>query len=63
MPFEEEYNASEHDNLSYKEYLKRNQGGIAYFEVFAPIWSNELFDKFSNADGTINVDAINAVDP
>lgn len=63
MPLEEEYNASEHDNLSYKEYLKRNQGGIAYFEVFAPIWSNELFDKFANADGTINVDAINAVDP
>ena len=63
MPLEEEYNASEHDNLSYKEYLKRNQGGIAYFEVFAPIWSNELFNKFSNADGTINVDAINAVDP
>lgn len=63
MPLEEEYNTSEHDNLSYKEYLKRNQGGIAYFEVFAPIWSNELFDKFSNADGTINVDAINAVDP
>lgn len=63
MPLEKEYNASEHDNLSYKEYLKRNQGGIAYFEVFAPIWSNELFDKFSNADGTINVDAINAVDP
>ena len=63
MPLEEEYNASEHDNLSYKEYLKRNQGGIAYFEAFAPIWSNELFDKFSNADGTINVDAINAVDP
>jgi exodeoxyribonuclease-5 len=63
IPLEEEYNASEHDNLSYKEYLKRNQGGIAYFEVFAPIWSNELFDKFSNANGTINVDAINAVDP
>lgn len=63
MPLEEEYNASEHDNLSYKDYLKKNQGGIAYFEVFAPIWSNELFDKFSNVDGTINVDAINAVDP
>lgn len=63
MPLEEEYNASEHGNLSYKEYLKKNQGGIAYFEVFAPIWSNELFDKFANADGTINVDAINAVDP
>lgn len=63
LPLEKEYVASSHGNIPYKEYLKRNQGGIAYFEVFAPIWSNELFDKFSNADGTINVDAINAVDP
>ena len=63
LPLEEEYVASSHGNISYKEFLKRNQGGIAYFEVFAPIWSNELFDKFANADGTINVDAINAVDP
>nr|DAG87378.1 MAG TPA: ATP dependent DNA helicase [Crassvirales sp.] len=63
IPLEEEYIPSEHNGLSYKDYLKRNQGGIAYFEVFCPIWSNELFDKFSNADGSINVDAINAVDP
>ena len=63
IPLEEEYVPSEHDGLSYKDYLKRNQGGIAYFEVFCPIWSNELFDKFSNADGSINVDAINVVDP
>ena len=63
IPLEEEYVSSEHDGLSYKNYLKKNQGGIAYFEVFCPIWSNELFDKFSNADGSINVDAINAVDP
>lgn len=63
IPLEEEYVPSEHDGLSYKDYLKKNQGGIAYFEVFCPIWSNELFDKFSNANGSINVDAINAVDP
>lgn len=63
IPLEEEYVPSEHDSFSYKDYLKKNQGGIAYFEVFCPIWSNELFDKFSNADGSINVDAINAVDP
>lgn len=63
IPLEEEYVPSEHDGLSYKDYLKKNQGGIAYFEVFCPIWSNELFDKFSNTDGSINVDAINAVDP
>lgn len=63
LPLEEEYVASSHGNIPYKEFIRRNQGGIAYFEVFAPIWSNELFDKFANADGTINVDAINAVDP
>lgn len=63
LPLEEEYVASSHGNIPYKEFIRRNQSGIAYFEVFAPIWSNELFDKFANADGTINVDAINAVDP
>ena len=63
IPLEEDYVPSEHNGLSYKDYLKKNQGGIAYFEVFCPIWSNELFDKFSNADGSINVDTINAVDP
>ena len=63
MPLESEYVPSEHDNLSYKEYVKKNQGGIAYFEVFAPIWSNELFEKFSNLDGSINVEAINKVNP
>jgi exodeoxyribonuclease-5 len=63
IPLEEDYVPSEHNGLSYKDYLKKNQGGIAYFEVFCPIWSNELFDKFSNADGTINIDAVNAVDP
>lgn len=62
LPLEEEYVASSHGNIPYKEFVRRNQGGIAYFEVFAPIWSNELFDKFANADGTINVEAINAID-
>ena len=63
MPMEEEYNPSKHNGQSYKDYIKEHQGGIAYFEVFVPIWHNELFDKFANPDGTINVDAINAVDP
>lgn len=63
IPLEEDYVPSEHDGLSYKDYLKKNQGGIAYFEVFCPIWSNSLFDKFSNPDGSINVDAINTIDP
>lgn len=63
LPLETEYNPSENNNMSYKDYLKKNQGGIAYFEVFCPIWSNELFEKFANADGTINVEAINNTDP
>ena len=63
IPLEEEYDSAEHNNMSYKEYLKKNQGGIAYFEVYAPMWDNKLFDMFSNPDGTINIDAIEATDP
>ncbi len=63
IPLEEEYNPAEHDGKSYKDYIKENQGGIAYFEVFAPIWDNELFDKFADENGNINVDVINAIDP
>lgn len=50
-------------NMTYEEYVKQNQAGIAYFEVFVPIWSNELFEKFANPDGSINVEAIEATDP
>lgn len=63
IPLEEEYKASEHGGLSYKEYLKKNQGGIAYFEVYIPIWANDIFKKFANPDGTINIEAIEATDP
>ena len=63
IPLEEEYKASEHEGLSYKEYLKKNQGGIAYFEVYIPIWANDIFKKFANPDGTINIEAIEAIDP
>lgn len=51
------------DTMSYEEYVKENQAGIAYFEVYLPIWSKELVDKFSNPDGSINVEAIEATDP
>lgn len=63
IPLEEEYKASEHGGLSYKEYLRKNQGGIAYFEVYIPIWANDIFKKFANPDGTINIEAIEAIDP
>lgn len=48
---------------AYKEYIKENQAGIAYFEVFAPIYSNEIFTKFQRIDGSIDIEAIEAVDP
>lgn len=48
---------------TYEEYVKENQAGIAYFEVFIPIWANEIFEKFANEDGTIDVKAIEAIDP
>lgn len=63
IPLKEEYKASEHGGLSYEDYIKKHQGGIAYFEVYAPIWANDVFDKFANPDGTINVEAIEATDP
>lgn len=49
---------------TYEEYVKENQAGIAYFEVFAPMWMKErLFNEFADNNGNIDVDAIEAVDP
>ena len=59
---EEEFKASGKEG-TYKRYIKDNQAGIAHFEVFIPLFSRELFDKFANSDGTINVEAIEATDP
>lgn len=47
----------------FKQYLKDNQGGIAYFEVFAPIYANNLFSQFADKDGNISIEAIEALDP
>lgn len=63
IPLEEEYKAEEHNDMSYEEYCKENQDGIAYFEVFAPIWSQDLVDKFGDENGDIDIKAIEAVDP
>lgn len=63
IPLEEEYKAEEHNGMSYEEYCKENQDGIAYFEVFAPIWSQDLVDKFGDENGNIDIEAIEAVDP
>ena len=47
--------------MSYEEYVKENQAGIAYFEVYMPIWSNELFEKFADENGNIDIAAIEAL--
>lgn len=49
--------------LSYENYVKENQAGIAYFEVYMPIWSNELFEKFADENGNIDIAAIEALNP
>ena len=59
---EEEFKASGKQG-TYKQYVKDNQAGIAYFEAFAPMWSEDIFKKFSNKDGSINVEAIEATSP
>ena len=48
---------------AYEEYVKTNQGGIAYFEVFAPAWSEELYRNFADENGNIDVKAIEETDP
>ena len=48
---------------SYQQYCKDNQAGIAYYEIFAPIGMQKIFEKFKNLDGTINIEAIEKCDP
>lgn len=52
---------SEYSN--YSAYCKERQGGIAYFECLAPIWSDDLVEKFGRPDGTIDIKAMKALDP
>ena len=48
---------------TYDDYIKENQRGIAYFEVFAPAYTKELFKEFMNSDGEVDVEAINQISP
>lgn len=62
----EEFNAD--DSLkkeygNYSKYTKERQAGIAYFEVYIPMWSDELYNKFVDENGNIDVDAIEATSP
>jgi len=48
---------------TYEEYCKAEQAGIAYFECYVPIWSEELVEKFGMPDGTIDIKAMEELDP
>jgi len=49
-------------NQSYEEYVKENQAGVAYYEVFAPIYSDELL-QFMDENGNIDIKAVEATSP
>lgn len=72
MPTEEEFNKAKEEGTltdeqkkynSYGDYIHENQGGIAHFEVFAPIWSDEIAEKFMDKNGNIDMKAIEETNP
>ena len=50
-------------DAAYKKYIEENQAGIAYYEIFAPIYANELFEKFADKEGNIDIQAIEMINP
>lgn len=48
---------------TYGKYTEDRQAGIAYFEVFLPLWSNEIYDKFADENGNIDMEALDNADP
>lgn len=52
----------EYKGDNYEQYIKDNQAGIAYLEVYAPIYSNDLL-RFADEKGNIDVAAIERLDP
>ena len=58
-----EWEAQGSKESTYKEYVENNQGGIAYFEVFAPIYTNDLFEKFADNEGNIDINVIEQINP
>lgn len=72
MPTGEEFNKAKEEGTltdeqkkysSYEDYIHENQGGIAYFEVFAPIWSDEIAEKFMDKNGNIDIKAVEEINP
>lgn len=59
----EEYLAKGHTEEEFKQYVNDNQGGIAYYECYAPAWTRDLFLKFADYKGNIDIEAIEMLDP
>ena len=55
------------DNFSsdkeYKNYIKENQAGVAYFECFAPAYTKDIFLHFTKENGDIDIEAIEKLNP
>ena len=47
----------------FKQYLKDNQGGVAYYECYAPAYMQELLQDFMNEKGNLDMEAIEATNP
>lgn len=47
----------------FKEFLKENQGGVAYYECYAPAYMQELLQDFMDEKGNLDIEAIEATNP
>lgn len=56
-------NSKNKSHESYDDFIKENQAGVAYMEVYASVPSDEIFNAFRDKKGNIDINAINRVNP
>lgn len=56
-------NSKNKSHKSYNDFIKENQAGVAYMEVYASVPSDEIFNAFRDKKGNIDINAINRVNP
>ena len=47
----------------FKQHLKDNQGGVAYYECYAPAYMQELLQDFMDEKGNLDMEAIETTNP
>ena len=47
----------------YKKFLKEDQGGVAYYECYAPAYMQELLQDFMDEKGNLDIESIEATNP